>query len=347
MNGNAQRKKIGVALFGVGRAGAIHIKYLAICPRVELRWIVEEDVEKVKPYLDQLYLYDTPVISNKEADKVWNDEKTEAIVVCVPTLLHESIILKGLDKGKAIFVEKPIAVKLTDTRECYLKAARVGKPLFCAFNRRFDPSIRKLRERVQNGEIGQIRCIKTTARDAPFPPIEYLKISGGFYHDCAVHDIDLVLWILGEKPTSIFAQGHAFNDQIKAMNDVDQAAIVLKFPSGIIATIDLNRDAVYGYDQRIEVLGSKGMLQSQNRIEAPLTKHNERGELLDPIFPSFPERYSQSYCDEMDHFLDAVEGKIEKLDVSMEDTLSISWIAELCEQSMHQGKMIPFTKPTF
>eukprot|EP00057_Strongylocentrotus_purpuratus_P011395 XP_011665869.1 PREDICTED: uncharacterized protein LOC763709 [Strongylocentrotus purpuratus] len=212
---------------------------------------------------------------------------------------------------------------------------------------RFDPSIRKLRQRVQNGEIGQIRCIKSTARDGSFPPVEYLKISGGFYHDCAIHDIDLILWILGEKPISVFAQGHAFNDATKAMNDVDQAAIVLKFPSGVLATIDLNREAVYGYDQRLEVLGSKGMMQSQNRIEAPLTRHNEEGELLDPIFPSFAERYSQSYCDEMDHFLDAVEGKTDKLDVTMEDTLCTSWIADLCEKSMHQGKVIPFTMPQF
>ncbi|XP_071510435.1 myo-inositol 2-dehydrogenase-like [Diadema antillarum] len=342
---NGSRQKVGVALFGIGRAGLIHARNLVRNPRVELRWIVEENVDLVNGYIEELYLSDTRVATSSGVEAVWNDEKTAAIVVCVPTFLHESLILAGLKAGKAVFCEKPISSSLTQTKQCYLKAKEVGKPLYCALNRRFDPAIRKLRSRVLKGEVGQVQCIKTTSRDAPFPPTQYLKISGGFFHDCAVHDIDLICWIVGERPDTVFAQGHAFHDCIREMDDVDQANITLKFPSGIMATIDINREAVYGYDQRLEVLGSKGMLQTVNQVDSPVTLHNEKGENMDAIQPSFPERYSRSYVLEMEHFLDLVEGKTKEIEVTMEDTLCTSWIADLCESSMHEGKLMKFTEP--
>lgn len=120
-----------------------------------------------------------------------------------PTYTHEDIIIKALEAKKAVFCEKPIAENISDTAKCYEIAKKFGKPLFCAFNRRFDPSYSNVRDRVRNGEVGHVHTIKTVSRDSPLPTIEYLKLSGGIFHDCLVHDIDMVTWVLGEYPDKV------------------------------------------------------------------------------------------------------------------------------------------------
>lgn len=177
----------------------------------------------------------------------------DAIIVATPTDKHEHYIRAALTAEKAVFSEKPVAADLKGVIGCYNLAEKVKKPLFCAFNRRFDLGMSELRRRVREGEIGTLYQIKTTSRDSPLPSMAYLQISHGIFHDCAVHDIDMVCWVLGEKPSSVYAQGHAFHPEIRAMGDVDSVTIVLKFPSGVIATIDLSRHSSYGYDQRLEV----------------------------------------------------------------------------------------------
>lgn len=181
------------------------------------------------------------------------DPSVDAVVVTTPTDQHEHYVRTALAAGKAVFCEKPVAATQRAINECYDLAEKVGKPLFCAFNRRFDAGMSALRQKVKDQEIGKLYQVKTTSRDSPLPSIAYLKISRGIFHDCAVHDIDMVCWIVGEEPCGVFAQGSAFDPEIKAIGDVDTVAIVLKFPSEVIATIDLNRHSQYGYDQRLEV----------------------------------------------------------------------------------------------
>jgi len=142
---------------------------------------------------------------------------------------------------------------LSCIQECYRLAKEVGRPLFCAFNRRFDVSMSRLRDRVREGAIGKVYQVKTTSRDSPLPSMAYLKISTGIFHDCAVHDIDMACWVVGERHEGVFAQGSAFDPEIGAIGDVDKVVIVLKFPSGVLASIDLSRHSQYGYDQRLEV----------------------------------------------------------------------------------------------
>lgn len=181
------------------------------------------------------------------------DPSVDAVIVTTPTNQHEQYVHSALTARKAVFCEKPIATSEKAITECYDLAERVERPLFCAFNRRFDHGMCSLRNQVKTGKIGQLYQIKTTSRDSPLPSIAYLKISRGIFHDCAVHDIDMVCWIAGEEPSGVFAQGSAFDPEIGALGDVDTVAIVLKFPSGIIASIDLSRHSTYGYDQRLEV----------------------------------------------------------------------------------------------
>lgn len=181
--------------------------------------------------------------------------------------------------------------------------------------------------------------IKTTSRDSPCPSVEYLMISGGIFHDCAVHDIDLICWILDEAPSTVYAQAHAFVPDIAKLSDVDTVAIVLKFPSGAIAQVDLSRFAAYGYDQRLEVFGNKGMLVNENLRPAAVQFSSAQGTLHPPLYDSFPTRYAEAYERELDHFVDVVLGKAE-LRVSKDDTIRALKVAEACETSLKTGTAV-------
>ena len=145
----------------------------------------------------------TTFLHPESAGQVYQDPQVDACLISTPTFTHEAFIIGSLEAGKAVFSEKPIAETPEGTSRCYQAAAEVGKPLFCAFNRRFDPSFSSVRSRVLQGQVGHVHMIKTTSRDSPLPSLDYLKISGGIFHDCAVHDIDLITWILGEYPSKV------------------------------------------------------------------------------------------------------------------------------------------------
>ena len=255
---------VNLALFGLGRAGSIHLSNILANPRVNLKYIVEEDQSRWKPPQIRWNLTNTTFIHPKDVAQVYADQELHACLIATPTFTHEGFIIGSLDGGKAVFSEKPISQEPSGTARCYQKADSVGKPLFCAFNRRFDPSFGNVRDRVRAGDLGHVHMIKTTSRDSPLPSIAYLKISGGIFHDCAVHDIDMITWILGEYPTEVFSAANSHIPEINAINDWDNVAITMKFPSGTLATVDLSRFANYGYDQRLEVFGPKGMLHVKN-----------------------------------------------------------------------------------
>ena len=182
------------------------------------------------------------------------DEEVDAVIITTPTDSHESYVLSALKANKAVFCEKPISGEREVIEECYNLADKMKCPMLCAFNRRFDPQLSKIRQETVEGKVGQVHHIKMTSRDAPVPSMAYLKISNGIFHDCAVHDVDMACWLAGEKPITVFAQGSAFDPEIEAIGDLDTAAIVLKFPSGALASIALSRHSQEGYDQRLEVI---------------------------------------------------------------------------------------------
>ena len=194
---------VRLAIFGLGRAGCIHLSNIIANPRVKVVYIVEADQTKWEPVRTRWSLESTKFVHPDNADAVYKDPEVDACLISTPTFTHEEFIVGSLEAGKAVFSEKPIAEAPSGTARCYKKADEVGKPLFCAFNRRFDPSFASIRAKVHNGEVGHVQMIKTTSRDSPLPSIEYLKISGGIFHDCAVHDIDLVTWIIGEYPAKV------------------------------------------------------------------------------------------------------------------------------------------------
>ncbi|XP_071510428.1 inositol 2-dehydrogenase-like [Diadema antillarum] len=337
-------KGVGVALFGLGRIAQVHIKNLVADPRVDLRWIVEADVDFGKKVMAQTTgLANAELIAVDNADKVWKDERTRAIIVCTPTFTHDQIVLDGLKAGKAVFCEKPLSMTLNGVKALYTLAEECGLPLFCAFNRRFDPHIRAVRDQVVAGSVGVVRRIHFVANDLQFPSIDYLKISGGIYLDSGIHEVDIVCWIVGEAPETVFAQGLATDPRIADINDVDEAIIVLKFPSGVLATIQKSREAIYGFDQRLEVKGTKGLLQMKNVRSGPSAHHCAGSVTYDPIHSEMLKRYEESYRLEMTHFLDVVEGNTDALDVSKADTVLATRVCDLCRLSDKEGKLVTFS----
>jgi len=332
---------VKLAIFGLGRAGCIHLANIIANPRVKVTYIVEADANKWEPVKERWGLENTTFVHPDNADVVYNDKDVDACLISTPTFTHEGFIVASLDAGKAVFSEKPIAEDPSGTARCYQKADDVGKPLFCAFNRRFDPSYASIRKKVREGDLGHIQVIKTTSRDSPLPSLDYLKISGGIFHDCAVHDIDLVTWIIGEYPAKVYSSATSLIPEIAAINDHDNVSITMTFPSGSLACIDLSRFACYGYDQRLEVFGAKGMLQAKNEFPESTVLYNESKTQEVPIFYSFPSRYSDGYKNELNHFLDVVQsGGQVGMSVTDKMTSAVSKIADACEESARSGVAI-------
>ena len=251
---------VKLALCGFGRAGKIHFNGIRFNHRCELKYIVDcfeepSVLNSITSVLDEYRMLSsvTLVKTSEFKSVVLADPELHGVVVTTPTPHHESYVLNALQAKKAVFCEKPLASSIDSVLRAYDIAEKDKLPLYCAFQRRFDPGMSKLRHSVAKGKIGRVFQLKSTSRDSPRPSIEYLKTSGGMYHDTAVHDIDILCWIVGEEPVGVFAQGSVFDPEIAGVGDVDTIVVTLKFPSGVLAVVDLSRHACYGYDMRLEV----------------------------------------------------------------------------------------------
>ncbi|XP_012265616.2 inositol 2-dehydrogenase-like [Athalia rosae] len=335
------RKAVNVAIFGIGRAGTIHLSILAHNPRVEIIYVVDDIESKWLSFQTHWSLHHTQFLTSKQSDIVYKDVRVDAVIIASPTFTHEEIVLNSLKAKKAVFCEKPIAETRENSVRCYETAKIVEKPLFCAFNRRFDQSYSAVRQKVLRGEVGHVQLIKVCSRDSPLPSIEYLKTSGGIFHDCMVHDIDMMTWILGELPTRIVVQAHAHIPEIEEINDYDTVAATFHFPSGTLGMIDLCRSCNYGYDQRLEVFGPKGMITINNEqpIHGVQSQYALNGLKTAPIWYSFASRFFNAYRTEMEHFLDIVQGKTKSI-VKHKEILAVSRIAAACEESARTGKLV-------
>jgi len=327
--------RIGVAIIGAGRIGVVHLNNILSNQRFDLLYVVDavEAVAKAgaakSPHAKAITTVDEAI----------QDPKVQAIVICTPTAQHRDIIVKAAHAKKHIMCEKPISLKIDEIDECYNECKKNGVHLLCGYQRRSDPSFRKLQEACRSGGVGTVQIVKTTSRDNPVPTLAYLKISGKVFHDCGSHDIDVCRWILGEDPMEVFSVASAFNKDIKAMGDWDTVLISLKYPSGAIASIDLSRKAAYGYDQRIEVLGDKGMVQAMNKQPTSMILSSDQGISSDAYCYSFPQRYVEAYSMELDHFADVVQKGVEPR-LSHDDARKVAIIADAAEKSAETGKPV-------
>jgi len=332
----ATNSRIGVCLVGTGRIGAVHFANIMANLRLQLLYVVDVDTKRAEEFASKA---GADCQASASIDAALKDARVKAVVVCTPTAQHRDIIIASVRAGKAVMCEKPISLKIEEIDECYAEAEKCKVPLLCGYQRRHDPSFAQLQKTCQTGGIGTLQICKTMSRDNPVPTIAYLKISGGIFHDCGSHDIDLCRWILQEDPEEVFCVASAFKKEIAEIDDFDTVLVTLKFPSGALGSIDLSREAVYGYDQRIEVHGSNGMVQAHNKQPTSMVLSNRNGIAIDTNCYSFPQRYVEAYANELAHFVDCVEGKTVPI-LTHKDARMVSIIADAAEESARTGKAI-------
>jgi myo-inositol 2-dehydrogenase/D-chiro-inositol 1-dehydrogenase len=294
-----------MAVIGCGRIGRMHARNLARHGRVRLVSVFDPAEHSARETATELGVKATPTV-----DDIWSDSKVEAVLIASPTDTHVPLIATAVASGKAVLCEKPIDLDLGRARAGRAAFAGRQPPVMLAFNRRFDPSFRALRERLHGGEIGRLELAIITSRDPAPPSAAYIKASGGLFRDMTIHDFDMARYLAGDIE-EVFAFGSSLVDpQIGQLGDIDTCTVTLKARSGAQIQINNSRRCSYGYDQRVEVFGSKGMLQAGNQRATAVESWNaERTAAHDPLLNFFIERYRQAYDAEVDEFVAAIEGR--------------------------------------
>jgi myo-inositol 2-dehydrogenase/D-chiro-inositol 1-dehydrogenase len=254
-------------------------------------------------------------------------------------------VIAAARAGKAIFCEKPIDLSLRRVDACLAVVRKARVPLFVGFNRRFDPSFSALQARVARGEIGSVEQVIITSRDPGLPPISYLKVSGGQFRDMTIHDFDLARWLLGEEPVELFAYGSCLVDPaVGAVGDTDSAMIVMKTASGRLGHINNSRRTSYGYDQRLEVHGSKGRLLAGNRTPTTVELADACAVSTDKPLHFFLERYAEAYRIELAAFIEAVAHR-RPTPVGALDGRQAIVLAEAAVKSLRTGRAVKIAPP--
>lgn len=333
-------KKIKVAVAGLGRIGKIHLKNLC-------RNFSEIEVVAVMDVFDESKLiadkFNIPVFV-KDFDELLAVPGVDAVVICSPTDTHADYVVKAAKAGKQIFCEKPLDLSLDRVKEVLQIVEECGVKLMLGFNRRFDPEFKKIRQLVVNDAIGDPQIIKITSRDPGPPPVSYIKVSGGMFLDMTIHDFDMARYISGKQVKEVYAKGAVMVDpEIGKAGDIDTAIITLTFNDGTMAVIDNCRKAVYGYDQRLEVFGSKGMAQAENNFPNNHKLYTATGVSGDLPLHFFLERYDASYNQEIREFIDAlVSGG--KMPVDGVDGLLSIAIGLAAKKSIQENRPVKVTE---
>ncbi len=292
-------------VIGAGRIGKIHAENLATrIPGVEVSAIADVNLTAAQEVANRLHIpraiedYHT-LLANPSID---------AVAICSSTDTHAGILVEAAQAGKHIFCEKPIDLDLAKIDTALEAVRQSGVKLQVGFNRRFDPNFRKVRQMVAEGKIGDLHILRITSRDPAPPPVSYVKVSGGMFFDMTIHDFDMARYLSGSEVVEVYtAAGVMVDPAIGEAGDVDTAVITLRFANGAIGTIDNSRKAVYGYDQRVEVFGSAGMVQAfNNSPDNDIYANAEGVHSAKPLY-FFLERYMVSFIAEMKCFVQSIQ----------------------------------------
>ena len=295
---------LNIGLIGAGRIGQIHAGNIANrIPNARLAGVADIDLTAAKSLAAELNV-ETVVTDYTE---LLADNDLHAVAICSATDTHTPIIIEAAAAGKHIFSEKPLDFDLDRIDKALQAVEDAGVKLQVGFNRRFDPNFRKVKEIAAAGRIGEPHILRITSRDPEPPPLEYVKVSGGIFLDMTIHDFDMARYITGSEVEEIYVIGGVMIDpKIGEVGDLDTAIMTLRFENGVIGTIDNSRKAVYGYDQRIELFGSEGMISTEN--ETPDRHSLSTADGIQNPLPLyfFLERYTESYFREMQSFVNSV-----------------------------------------
>ena len=325
---------IRIGLLGAGRIVRIHARNVTEADNEALFSVADADATTAQALATQTGAR----VDGVEA--VIGASDVDAVFICTPTTTHADLIEAAAQAGKAVFCEKPVDLSSERIRSCLAVVAEAGVPLMIGFNRRFDPNFAALKRRIGEGAIGAVELVTILSRDPAPPPPDYVASSGGLFRDMMIHDFDMARFLLGEDPVEVHAVGSSLVDPaIAAAGDVDTAAVMLKTPTGKIAQISNSRRATYGYDQRIEVHGSQGLIRAGNVHETTVELATSAGFRTDPVQHFFLERYAEAYRAELRAFLDAVaSGRVPS--PSGEDGLRAQILADAATDAARTGRAV-------
>ncbi len=298
-------KQLKIGIIGAGRIGSLHAKSITYnvptATVVGITDVFKANAEKVAAELN------IPKIYN-DYKEMLADPEVEAVLVCSSTDTHADIAIEAAEAGKHIFCEKPVDLTPEKVNAVIAAVEKAKVKLQVGFNRRFDHNFANVRAMVNDGKIGDVHIVKITSRDPAPPPAEYSAVSGGMFLDMTIHDFDMARFLAGSEVTEVYANATCLVDPaIGEAGDVDTAVITIKMENGAIAVIDNSRRAAYGYDQRAEVFGSKGMAATSNDTASSVVLSTDAGVTGEKPLYFFLERYMQSFATEVGCFIDAIE----------------------------------------
>jgi myo-inositol 2-dehydrogenase/D-chiro-inositol 1-dehydrogenase len=297
-------KKLKLGVIGAGRIGRVHSENITFrIPNAEVTVISDVRVESAKKAAEDFQIPKAV----EDYHEILQAKDVDAVLICSSTDTHSKITQEAAAAGKHIFCEKPVDLSLDKIHAALNAVKKSGVKFQVGFNRRFDPNFKRVGDLVRAEKIGVPHLVRITSRDPGPPPPEYVKVSGGIFLDMTIHDFDMARYIINDEVEEIYAVGQNLIDpEIKKAGDVDTAVTTLKYKSGAICTIDNSRKAVYGYDQRLEVFGSRGCLVASNNTSTNTQLWDDQAQKSElPLF-FFLERYTESFCAEMREFVDCV-----------------------------------------
>ena len=322
------------AVLGAGRIGQVHARAITSVPGAELVAIAEPFEAPAKAAQAAFGC------AIRSIDEIAAAGDIDAVVICTPTDTHADLIEKFVRAGKHVFCEKPVDLDVARVKAALATVKAEGGTLMVGFNRRFDPDFMALKAAIDAGRVGEVEMITITSRDPGAPPAEYIKVSGGIFRDMTIHDFDVARWLLGEEVKTVYAAASVLTDpKIGELGDYDSATVVLRTASGKQCTISNSRRASYGYDQRIEVLGSKGLVSARNTHEANIELADGAGFSRPPLLNFFMTRYTAAYANEIAAFCKAVADGT-PTPTTGEDGLKALELAEAALTSARTGAVV-------
>ncbi len=321
-------------LLGAGRIGKVHAGAVQSTPGAKLVAVADALPEAAA------FIAKSSGAEVRSIDDIMNAKDIDAVLITTPTDMHADMIEQAARAKKAIFCEKPVDLSVDRVRRCLDTVVKEKAELMIGFNRRFDPNFMEVRARIDAGAIGKVEMVSITSRDPAPPPAQYVARSGGMFRDMTIHDFDMAAFLLGEDPVKVYASASVLVDpEIGKAGDVDSASIILTTKTGKIAQISNSRRASYGYDQRIEVHGSTGMVHAENVRATTVEVADKAGYRREPLLDFFMTRYTQAYTNEIATFIKLLEaGK--PMSPSGHDGLKALLVAEAAMQSVKEGREI-------
>ncbi len=332
------KKDLVVGVIGGGRIGKLHTRNLVQMSGVTVKKVADIFADKMPNFEEE---YGAPLVA--DFDDIFNDDEIDIVFICTPTDTHVEMIKRAAAKKKHIFCEKPISFSDEETIETYEIVKEAGVKFQIGVNRRFDRNFAQVKEHVANGSIGDIQLLRIDSRDPEAPPLSYVQSSGGLFFDMMIHDFDMARFITGSEVKEVYAVGDALvNSELKG-TDVDTAVVTLTFENGCLGVISNSRQAVYGYDQRLEAFGSKGASQAENELVNNVTLSTAEGVQSQKPLHFFLERYNDAYIKEVEEFVSAIHNDTDT-PVSYEDGIMAQRLAFAANESLKTGKPVQVKK---